>query len=646
MSKQTLRNAVRRIWPCVVVIAGVALAAGLALIAAGGQGALAAPGVIYVDADATGANDGSSWDDAYTDLQDALASAVSGDEIWVAAGTYKPTSGTDRTASFQMKNGVEIYGGFDPGAGALRFADRDWDLYKTILSGDIGAAGDRSDNAYHVFYHPDGTNLDSSAILDGFIVRGGNANSVWPHRGGGGMYNVGSSPTLTNCAFRGNKASSYGGGMYNDDSSPTLTDCTFLGNSANGGGGMFNRSSSPTLSNCSFDSNEVTFAGGGMLNVVSSTTLTGCTFTGNSARYYGGGISNRPSSPTLTGCTLSGNSAYEGGGMHNEAWSSPTLTNCILSGNSATYGGGMSNVESSSPTLTNCTFGGNEASSAGGGMFNVYESSPALTGCTFSGNSARYSGGGMFNGGSSPTLTNCTFWGNEASSRGGGIDNEQSSPVLINCILWADTPDEISRPTAFPEVNSSPVVTYSVVQGGFPGRRNIDADPLFVDPANGDYHLQSGSPCIDAGDNTAPDLPDYDFEGDDRILDGDANGESVVDMGVDEFILSLVEVQIDITPSTVSNVIELGPGADVPMAILTTGEFDAADVDPSTVVFAGARQRDWSLADVDGDGDDDLLLTFDPRHLELDVDDREAILTGETFDGVPIEGTDKVKVKE
>ncbi len=252
----------------------------------------------------------------------------------------------------------------------------------------------------------------------------------------------------------------------------------------------------------------------------------------------------------------------------------------------------------------------------------------------------------MFNGGSSPTLTNCTFSGNKASSRGGGIDNEQSSPVLTNCILWADTPDEISTRTAFPEVDYATVVTYSDVQGGYPGRRNIDADPLFVDPANGDYHLQPGSPCIDAGDNTAPDLPDYDFEGDDRILDGDGNGEATVDMGLDEFIPILVEVEIDITPSTPSNVIELGPGADVPVAILTTGGFDATSVDPSTVVFAGAKQHGWSLVDVDGDGDDDLLLAFDPRHLELDVDDREAILTGETFDGRFIEGTDRVLLKE
>jgi hypothetical protein len=78
------------------------------------------------------------------------------------------------------------------------------------------------------------------------------------------------------------------------------------------------------------------------------------------------------------------------------------------------------------------------------------------------------------------------------------------------------------------------VVTYSDIQGA-PGAGNIDEDPLFVDPANGDLHLGPDSPCIDAGDNGAPNLPAYDFEGDPRIMDGDLNGTRIVDMGVDEF---------------------------------------------------------------------------------------------------------------
>ena len=91
MSKKALKNTFGPTWPSAITIMGVALAVALALIAAGGRGVLAAPGTIYVDAGATGANDGSSWDDAYTDLQSALALPLSGEEIWVAEGTYKPT---------------------------------------------------------------------------------------------------------------------------------------------------------------------------------------------------------------------------------------------------------------------------------------------------------------------------------------------------------------------------------------------------------------------------------------------------------------------------------------------------------------------------------------------------------------------------
>jgi len=186
--------------------------------------------------------------------------------------------------------------------------------------------------------------------------------------------------------------------------------------------------------------------------------------------------------------------------------------------------------DGSAPTLTDCTFSGNSAGT-GGGMFNHPASSPTLTNCIFSGNSSEQHGGGMANDGSSPKLTNCTFSGNSAGYNcGGGIYNHDSSPTLTNSILWEDTPDEIFNYGA----DSSPVVTYTDIQGGYDGVGNIAAAPFFVDPGNGDFHLGACSPCIDVGDNDAPDLPDYDFEGDDRIVDGDGSGTATVDMGVDE----------------------------------------------------------------------------------------------------------------
>jgi hypothetical protein len=83
-------------------------------------------------------------------------------------------------------------------------------------------------------------------------------------------------------------------------------------------------------------------------------------------------------------------------------------------------------------------------------------------------------------------------------------------------------------------VNSTPVVTYSDIQGGYPGAGNIDEDPLLAAPGSGDFHLMPGSPCIDTGDNGAPNLPAHDFEGDPRIIDRDGDLTATVDMGVDE----------------------------------------------------------------------------------------------------------------
>ena len=323
-------------------------------------------------------------------------------------------------------------------------------------------------------------------------------------------------------------------------------------------------------------------------------------------------------SPALTDCTLTGNSAgYYGGGIYN-IYSSPMLTNCTFGGNSAGYGGGMASLWYSSPSLTNCTFTGNSAGGEGGGMYNVY-SSPALTNCTFSGNMA---------------------------PEGGGVYNYDSTPTVTNSILWGDSPQEIANSDLF----LSPLVTYSDVQGGHLGEGNINADPLFVDAGGGDYHLEPGSPCIDAGSNDAPDLPEYDFEGDDRVLDGDGDGTFVVDMGVDEFVFSgppVLEVEIDIRPGSDQNVINLGSGGVVPVAILTTADFDAATVRPASVRLAGAQPRRWTLEDVDRDGDLDLLLNFRIQELDLDESSTEATLTGETFPhagGLRIEGTDAVRI--
>ncbi|MCX6036272.1 MAG: hypothetical protein NTV38_15085, partial [Chloroflexi bacterium] len=195
------------------------------------QSALAS-GVRYAKPSATGTGNCLSWANACS-LQTALTGAVSGNEIWAAAGVYKPTAGTDRTATFQLKDGVAVYGGF-AGTETAR-TQRNPAVNVTILSGDIDnndtqtpiitdlkTVTGNTTNSNHVVTGATG------ATLDGFTITAGNTNDgAYPNNSGGGMFNSSSSPTLTNVTFSGNSAMMYGGGMYNGNGSPTLTNVTF-----------------------------------------------------------------------------------------------------------------------------------------------------------------------------------------------------------------------------------------------------------------------------------------------------------------------------------------------------------------------------------------------------------------------------------
>ncbi|MFN0111327.1 MAG: choice-of-anchor Q domain-containing protein [Blastocatellia bacterium] len=412
--------------------------------------ASAANTIIYVVPGGVG--NGSSWAQG-KDLASALAGAASGTDLWVKTGTYKPTTTSDRNATFTLKNGVALYGGFAGTETQLSQRNPSPATNNTVLSGDLNGDDGANftnigDNSYHV---ATGSGTNNTAVLNGFTIRGGNANGSFPQNSGGGMYNDSGSPTLTNVTFSDNSARLYGGGLLNDSSSPTLMNVTFSGNSAVQGGGMFNFGNSGSL--------------------------------------------------TLTNVTFSRNSAGFGGGMRNDR-SSPTLTNVTFSGNSAGFdGGGMLNLDSS-PTLTNVTFSGNFSDYDGGGMFNRDASSPTLTNVTFNGNSAINSGGGMYNNFSSnPTLTNVTFGGNTAFEAG-GILNDRSNPKIRNGILWGDSGGEI-----FNLNGSNPTVSDSVVQGGYVGGTNIiTTDPKLAPLGNyGGFtqtmRLLPGSSAINAGNN-------------------------------------------------------------------------------------------------------------------------------------------------
>ena len=318
------------------------------------------PARLFVRASATGINTGLSWTDAFTDLQSALSYPCSQSltEIWVAGGVYKPTSTTARTASFALKNGVAIFGGFvgnetqlsqrpliNPLAGQPS---------STTLSGEIGNPNSTTDNSFHVMNNPSG--LNSTARLDGVVITGGFANGSFPDNGGGAIYNLNSSPSLTNCSFQSNTATSNGGAILNSgSSSPSLTNCSFLNNTAGNNGGAINSGGSPSLTNCSFQSNTAATSGGAIYNFGGNPSLTNCSFRNNQANSNGGAVANdNGSTPSLTNCSFQSNTAIGLGGAIRNFSSNPSLTNCVLFGN----GGGntISNVNSSTVTASYSLF--------------------------------------------------------------------------------------------------------------------------------------------------------------------------------------------------------------------------------------------------------------------------------------------------
>jgi probable HAF family extracellular repeat protein len=247
--------------------------------------------IIYVNANAADNNDGTNWENAYVNMYSALwtvrvvGSALI-DEIWVTGGTYKPTGDpSDRTQSFRLANGVAVYGGF---TGTEEYVhQRDWISNPTILSGDINNSGDFNGNSYHVVY---GSGVDDTAVLDGFIITGGNADGTGINGFGGGIRTNASGPLLSNLIIHGNRAT---------------------GNQ--GGGGIFDSGSNGPL----------------YLNVVVS---------GNRSAGNGGGITlSSGSSARFVNVTVSGNSAEgNGGGVYiTSTGGNPRFTNAILWSNRA-----------------------------------------------------------------------------------------------------------------------------------------------------------------------------------------------------------------------------------------------------------------------------------------------------------------------
>jgi hypothetical protein len=251
------------------------------------------------------------------------------------------------------------------------------------------------------------------------------------------------------------------------------------------------------------------YKGGAILLDDGDATLIDCVFTNNTAEIGSALHQARhaiPGNLVLSGCTFSGNTALVGGGaVFSVDPFDPTgsflAVDCVFTDNDGGEGPGAVGTSHVNTTFVNCVVARNVADSLAGGIAEGSAQSTMIN-CVLSRNEAPIGGGVVFGDPGAGQLLNCTIAGNVA----GGIGGESDNLAVDNCILWGNTEWQIEYPTD--------AVTYSDVQGGWPGEGNIDADPLFVQPGTDNVRLSIGSPCGNAGINAALPPDEFDLDGD------------------------------------------------------------------------------------------------------------------------------------
>jgi predicted outer membrane repeat protein len=519
-------------------------------------GATALPGArIYVDANALGANDGSSWTDAFPRLQDALALAAvtnplcfssSRVEVWTAPGVYRPDVGMAETigntdASFFLRSGVDLIGGLPVGASSL--TQQDVVANVSLLTGELSTPVVR---ALHVVRAAGVTGASTS--IDGFTIEKGSAQGVSSTdagRGGGLLAVGGDHPVVVrNCTFRENDARWDGGALHADlfHAALDVERCRFVDNlvttsgGTGGGAAALSGAVSASFRDCTFTNNSAPNSGGGAIANYGEKALLieDCEFRSNSAPLgYGGAVAHFASTPgagsqptflTIRRSTFSDNDAARGGAV---AAQRSDLSESSWTDNTASFDGGAVHLSAASgwsSTITACALSRNKTESDGGRGGGIYCTTLlTMDRCELSANQARDSGGGVFHSGNQIEMKQCALVKNTAlqiggGGGGGGLRTQATSAVLTNCTIADNVGGHPYRHDVYCNaVTARNTIVDSALDYGasFSGgpltqvnciielaaQGSMDPDdPGFRDREHDDYRLASSSIGIDQGD--------------------------------------------------------------------------------------------------------------------------------------------------
>ena len=472
---------------------------------------------------------GTNWTGTpYPDVQSAVDAATDGDEIWVEQGTYVLTN------TIVIDKSLAVYGGFD-GTETQR-GERDWTNQIAIVDGNGGV------RCFHV-----AASNAAAVVLDGLTIARGSTSATAEN-----------GPAVWN----GNTTGSVFGDL-------SVVHCTIVSNVSGKHGAIFNDWGNLSAADSTFRGNTAVNKGGAIINYGHDLTVVRCLFSGN-----GAGNAGAVSYPNTAGTPSASN--------HN------AFVDCVFSNNVAGSDGGAV-VGDGNAAYDRCVFVGNSASRYGTlalrGDTNFVLT---LTNCLFANNVAKYGGAICINGSAGALGTvaamNCTFASNAllASGKGGAVytmkpsTNADSRFALVNCIVWGNATNAIDRSGT---TQPLPLVSYSDIdQDGYAGSDgNLHADPLFADPAGGNYRLQAGSPCLNAAADL--DAPENDL---DNALRPQGDG---YDMGAYELAAAAVEALSaeDVSATSAALAGDLTSTGGAPTTVYAYWGADLVDVLPITV---------------------------------------------------------------